>query len=908
MQINPAAAKSTCFKSADRLSRFFRQVANSCDKFKLPHELPLLRCLFFCIANCLSAQPTDAPPDPLKGELPPLHEPRPRSLDIQHIALDLRFDFAKRQAHGTAEITLSPLKTTNEIALDAGFLSIESVVLLNLEGLVKLAYEYPGGDQNDNLKIELPRPFAVGEKITLRIAYHTNYHNDSDPNNLWGSYGKGLRFFSPTSTEPRKRRQIWSMGEPHGNRYWFPCWDAIGDARSCELQLTVPKTLTAISVGELVSKTENPDGTTSFHWKMDRPHFNHQTAFVVGEYMDVRQVPLQGTGGTELHSYCYPDEREATEATVVRLPDMVRFFEETTGLEYPYPAYNQVFVQDFPWGGGHNIGTSTISENMVDDHGTHADFFYLWDGVEAQDLAAQWFGNLLTPADWSEVWLSKSFALYFDCLYTENKNGHDELLLWNRNFQHTTVMGDWQMGTRRPIVTRHYDDATTMCFDNFALRGAMVLHLLRKELGEEQWRKAIQLYVTNNAGRSVTTADFQAAVEAAAGRPMGWFFEQWLYKTGHPVFEVAKQYDAQKRQLTLTVKQLQQPDPTNPFPQVGFFQGRMEVEIDGRIEQIRLAAKAENLFTFKAKTEPKLVNFDFESTWIKELVFEKTPEEWLHQLLNARDVVARRAAMFEVANFYKKDGTTAAQKAAVEAALRSVIAGDAYWRLRNSAMGGLQGLVGGKPLDDATESLLLGIVKKEKSWLRSTAIGFLGSTKDPKYADLYLAHFNDESDRVVNAAANALGKCKAPGAYEALLKLKDKPSWKNQSLISTLNGLRELGDPRAAALALASLRDEAAAPRWTLATSVWDFRLAAAETLVALDRAEEGYSIVYQRFTKAMAEGDVNDIFSNVLLMVTLGDGRALEVFPALREKFKDDANAMKAVEGFEGQLRAAGK
>ncbi len=863
----------------------------------------------FCFANTGTAQPSS----PLKAELLPLHEPRPRSLDIQHIALDLRFDFAKRQAHGMAEITLSPLKATNEIALDAGFLDIKSISLLNLEGLVNLDYTYPGGDQNDNLRIKLPRQFAAGEKITLRIAYHTNYHNDADPNNLWGSYGKGLRFFSPTSTEPRKRRQIWSMGEPHGNRYWFPGWDAPGDARSCELRLTVPKPLTAISVGELVSKTENPDGTTSFHWTMDTPHFNHQTAFVVGEYVDVAQLSHQGAGGLELHSYCYPDEREATEATVVRLPDMLRFFEETTGVKYPYSTYNQVFVQDFPWGGGHNIGTSTISENMVDDHGTHADFFYLWDGVEAQDLAAQWFGNLLTPADWSEVWLSKSFALYLDCLFTEYKNGHDEMLLWNRNFQHTTVMGDWQSGIKRPIVTRHYDDPATMCFDNFALRGAMVLHLLRKELGEKKWQKAIQLYVKNNAGKAVTTADFQTAVEAAAGRPMGWFFEQWLYKTGHPVFEVAKQYDAEKRQLALTVKQLQQHDlPPNPlkgeFPQVGFFQGKIEVEIDGKVEQIRLEPKAENLFTFKAETEPKLVNFDFESTWIKELVFEKTSEEWLHQFLHSRDVVARRAAMFELANFYKKEGTTPAQRTEVEAAFRSVISGDAFWRLRNSAMGGLQGLVGGKPLDEATETLLLGIVKNEKSWLRSTTIGFLGSTLDPKYADLYLAHFNDESDRVVNAAANALGKCKAAGAYEALLKLKDKPSWKNQSLISALNGLRELGDPRAADLALAALRDDHAGARWTLATSVWDYRLAAAETLVALGKAGEGYPIVYQRFTKAMAEDDVNDIFSNVLLMATLGDGRALEVFPALREKFKEDANVMRAVEGFEGQLREISK
>ena len=159
----------------------------------------------------------------------------------------------------------------------------------------------------------------------------------------------------------------------------------------------------------------------------------------------------------------------------------------------------QVFVRDLPWGGGHHAGLSTISENMVDDFGTHADFFYLWDGVEAQDLAAQWFGSLLTPRDWEHGWLSRSFALYFDCLYTEYKNGHDEMLLWNRQFQHSTCLADWHSGIRRPIVTPHYDRPETMTQDNYTLRGALVLHLLRKQLGEENWRKVIQRYVHRNS-------------------------------------------------------------------------------------------------------------------------------------------------------------------------------------------------------------------------------------------------------------------------------------------------------------------------------------------------------------------------------------------------------------------------
>jgi HEAT repeat protein len=156
---------------------------------------------------------------------------------------------------------------------------------------------------------------------------------------------------------------------------------------------------------------------------------------------------------------------------------------------------------------------------------------------------------------------------------------------------------------------------------------------------------------------------------------------------------------------------------------------------------------------------------------------------------------------------------------------------------------------------------------------------------------------------VVNAAAIALGKSKSPLAFAALLRLKDKPSWKNQSLISALNGLKELGDPRGADLALRALQDADAAPRWNLATPVWDFRIAAAETLAALGKAHEGYPIVYERFMKSVQENDLNDIFSNALLVATLGDPRGQEVFEQLKARFEGNENALMATKQLEAQF-----
>jgi aminopeptidase N len=140
----------------------------------------------------------------------------------------------------------------------------------------------------------------------------------------------------------------------------------------------------------------------------------------------------------------------------------------------------------------------------------------------------------------------------------------------------------------------------------------------------------------------------------------------------------------------------------------------------------------------------------------------------------------------------------------------------------------------------------------------------------------------------------------------ALVKLKNKPSWKSQSLISTLNGLKELKDIKGYETAINALKDAESAPRWTLAVPTWDFRIAAAETLVALGKNTEGYPIVLKRFKKSIEENDLSDIFNNVLLIATLGDPRGQVVFDELKIKYKDDASILNAVNSFETQFKEA--
>lgn len=856
----------------------------------------LFSLLLFVSTCIISAQPITE----IK-QLPPLNEPRSRQIDVKHIALDLQFDWKKKQAFGATTITFSPLNLTSEISLDAGKLTINSI-LLNGKSL---KFNYDGGDENDNLKISLDRVYQANETIIIKIDYHTNYVNEIDPNTLsgGGNTGKGLRFSQPTSNDPIKPREIWSAGEPNTNRYWFPSFDSPNDLRTTDFTATVDNNLTVISNGRLIETKNNSDGTKTFHYKTETPYPNHLTSFIVGEHINVKQ----NFEGIELNNFGYPKEKEWVAATTERLPDMVKFFSEKTGLKYPHPGYSQVFVQDIG-GFSANNSVSTITENMVDDYGTHADFFYLWDLTEAEALARQWFGNHIFAADWSEVWLDKSFARYFNGLYHEHSNGRDEWLMYVHNFDQNAYLGDWSGGYRRPIVTKNYDDAFAFANDNYStFRGSVVLNMLHHELGEENWWKVIRHYVKNNGGKSVTTKDFQNSVKAVTNNPMDWFFNQWIYKMGHPVFEVSKKYENGK--LTVSIIQTQSPDKSNEYPQADFFQGKIDIEIDGKIETVSLKPQTENDFTFNLPNPPKFVNFDYESAWLKEVKFEKSSSEFLAQLQYSKDVLARSDALFELVKRSKSVQISAEEKSNLKSVLRSIITSTSYWRFRNRVMAQLQSLIGNNSLDEATIELLLTVIKNDRSWTRSAAIGFLGTTNDPKFADLYLSYLNDPSDRVIAAAAVALGKTMSPKAFDALTKLVKKPSMKSQSLLSALAGLKALGDPRGFDLAREVLSD-LNLHRWRLPSipPSWDYRNSAVDLIVSLGKGEAVFPMIFDRFKKSMAENDIEGIFNNIMLITMLADPRGQEAFELLKAKYKDDANAMAAVNQYETQFKETTK
>ena len=818
-------------------------------------------------------------------KLPPAHYIRSRDYDMKHIALDLKFDWNKEQAFGTATITLAPLVPDfQKVNLDAGLMVFNSIKL----GGKDLTYSYD--EKATSLDINLDRVYKIGEPLTLVVDYRTK--GEIVPNTLGFGGGGGLKFIKPDVDDPNGRRQIWSQGESDYNRFWFPSYDSPNDFATTELTATVEKPMFVMSNGKLIERKDNGDGTETFHWKMDTPHANYLTSIVVGEYAEVKGE----YAGIPVSSYVFPNELKEGQVSTKNLPAMVKFFSEKTGVKFPYVKYAQTIATGFS-GGMENISATTMTPNIIHDERE------LLDGdsesIQSHELAHQWFGDYVTTREWAHIWLNESFATYFEALWMEHSKGHDYFLYNDVRNNQQAYLGAWNQGNRRPIVTKYYTNADAL-FDAYAYpTGGAVLHMLRKHLGDELFFKALNHYLTTNANKPVQTQQLRIAIEEATGQSMDWFFDQWIFKMGHPVFEVTQNYDGASKKLTLNVKQTQKIDPTNEYPQVEFFQTYVDIEIDDSVKRVWIEPKAENIFTFDVANKPKLVNFDYESTLIKELKFDKTVDELLYQLKNDKDVLGRVSALEKLSQpdaVKQNEGF----REKILAAFNEAITSDPFWAVRRDAIQNVGAFYPGaidQPaiFDQSTISALTTAAKDQNSTVRAAAIAALGRAKDYKYAEIYRAALNDRSYGVIESAAIALARTGDKNAYDALVKLANTDSWKDRIRIAGLQSLAFLGDKRALDLGF----------KYTDKSYSSGVRTNALGVLASSGKGDARiYPLLLEDFKQSLDNNAFQSIFGGLQSFIKLADPRGQEAFNMAKEKFKDNQNLLNFINQLEAQFK----
>ncbi len=559
-----------------------------------------------------AARPETAPAAPVE----PLRMAGDRPIDIQHIRLDLRVDLPKKTVDAKATIQFRTLRPIAAITLDAGAFEVLKVAMVS-EGQEGGPLHFSHDEKK--LVIDLDSLWPRERAGTLVIDYRVREPQD------------GLHFFGPTSAEPDVPLTVWSQGEPVSNRDWFPCFDHTNQRQTTELIVTVAQGFEVLSNGKLVERRSNPDGkTATFHWRQDKPHAAYLVTLVVGQFDIVEEewnhIPLL---------YWVPKGHKGDVArTFGRTKEMLDLFTKRFGIAYPWDKYAQVVVEQFSAGGMENTSATTLNDRALHDERAMLD--HTPDGLISHELAHQWWGDLVTCKDWAHVWLNEGFASYAEVIWAEYHDGPEEAaynLLSKAQFA-------MSRGKDRPVVDRRYPSPGAM-FDARAYpKGAWVLHMLRRQLGDDVFWKCLQRYGNEFRLQCADTDDFRKVLERETGRSLERFFYDWTERPGHPVLEIDEEYLPQAKQARIRVKQTQAGEAFH-FPL------KIAFQLNGNgtsvISDHEITEKEQTLYT-SLSSRPNLVMIDPDQTLLAEIKETKSRELWIQQLAKA-DVAGKvRAA------------------------------------------------------------------------------------------------------------------------------------------------------------------------------------------------------------------------------------------------------------------------
>ncbi len=516
---------------------------------------------------------------------------RARTYDVQHYVLRVSFDHAKRTVFGDTTVRLKPLAANfREAELDAAALKFTSITLDGSDAPLKFR------TAGSKVIVTLDRAYGPDDVIALRFKY------SAQPK-------KGVYFVNSRTEDGRKFHsdQIWTQGEPEEAHHWFPAFDFPSDKATTEQIITVPAKMTVIGNGHLVSKKENEaDGTATWHYRMDIPHPTYLVSFVVGEYVKLedkyRDIPLG--------YYMYPGTEFVAPRAYGKSKHMLEVMEKLTAVDYPFNKYDQTIVANFQFGGMENITATTMADSEI----FFANIDFLRGNVEdlvAHEIAHSWFGNNVTMKNWAELWLNEGFATFLEAAIRERLNSREDYLRKINN-DVETYLADHATNRRQFGLFNETAGDIDKLFDRPAItysKGGVVIHQLREQIGEEAFWKAMNLYLTRHRFDVVETTDLIKAIKDSSGQDLQWFFDQWVYGTGHPVLTVSHRYNTSAKAIEITVNQTQRSDRLTPAA----FRLPMEVAIQSgdvtRIEKIEITKRTET-FRIPADAAPTAITLD----------------------------------------------------------------------------------------------------------------------------------------------------------------------------------------------------------------------------------------------------------------------------------------------------------
>lgn len=467
--------------------------------------------------------------------------------DLQHTNLYVSFDFNKKQLLGEAEITLKlHFYETDSILLDAKHMDIHSVQIKQNDNWKSVAFSYA-----DSLHLVI-RPGVVfnaaNPLATLKIKYTAKPYGTESEGGSAITGDRGLYFINPDGSDPLKPRQIWTQGETESSSRWFPTIDAPNQKMTQRICMTIPDSMVSLSNGLKISSVKNNNGTRTDCWEQKLPHAPYLAMMAIGDWAEIqdkwRDKPV---------SYLV-EKPYASRAKKIfgNTPEMMEFFSKYTGVDYPWDKYSQVVVRDFVSGAMENTSATVHMENLQTTQEEFRDETY--EDYVSHELFHHWFGDLVTAESWSNITLNESFATYGEYLWREYKYGKanaDELLEEFRLY--TRLMG----GTQKKLVRYDFHRADDV-FDVISYqKGALILHMLRYEIGDAAFREGMKKYLTDNRFRAAEVDHLRLAMEAVTGRDLKPFFNQWYFIENQPGLNITGTWDSVSKTMSFELNQIQ---------------------------------------------------------------------------------------------------------------------------------------------------------------------------------------------------------------------------------------------------------------------------------------------------------------------------------------------------------------
>lgn len=424
------------------------------------------------------------------------------SYSVLHYDLDLDYSVEGNRLDGHARLAVVVASPTRRLVLDLAHLDVAKV---RVGGATLRRYSVRGG----RLLLDLADELATGTELTVAIRYAGHPRPLVD------------RRLGDAGWEELQDGVI-VAGQPHGAPTWFPCNDRPDDKATYRMVVTAPAGYHVVANGVL---TERVRGGSTDHWtfEQDAPMSTYLATVQIGRYRlwDTTRaadtdVPIRVFAPGDL-------DPAAVSAAFGRQPEMMEVFSRLFG-PYPFPSYAVVVTADDLEIPLESQSLSTFGRNLVRGD---------WDAVRlvAHELAHQWFGNAVTLARWSDIWLHEGFACYAEWLWSEESGEESTESLAHQH---------WDKLAELPQDVVLTDPGPDLMFDDrIYKRGALTLHSLRRTLGDEAFFDLLPEWAAEYRDGSVTTEDFLAFTEAHTGREVRDVLRPWLEERELPEFPSA---------------------------------------------------------------------------------------------------------------------------------------------------------------------------------------------------------------------------------------------------------------------------------------------------------------------------------------------------------------------------------